>query len=617
MYRLFSELAINSRDADDGNLDDVLYVAKCTATRFYDEKLPEDCHQRIRDLGRRRRSKTAGLTSAFDSLIRSRLIDDRGVTAPHVSDQAVARRTWSTMRREVATEREAERREDPYYSGLNKILDPTRDWPSPTVKTLFRSAMASRWIETHVAAMEAEVKDLPPDAAWWSRLFVQHRVARLTETDEMYLVLNVSHWGVLLVPCLAVRDGGYHLDAVSDNWRLEHITHGSWELAVPTPFMDPGVGICFTLGSWDPLLKLGLLQRYNFQAWELSYVIDYLFDVEAGSLARWTFAQRLTAVIETVFSGPEVEAEKDRVVESYQRAKADSDSDVDEDFEALLQDLCHVDHSNAQDMKNMQSKKKRKSDAELLERRRVDRAARRATSASKTARKDKAAARKKAAADRKTARAIADGERRMKRSRRNIDSAAATPGDVLPPPPAIAGGSPSASLAGEAPPPPQPPPPAAPPPPRPPLVQAPLAGGGWQVLPVAGGWIRWHPDKQRCDAHCALHPLCRNNRVCKFGPLGLQLAWLRLGIDNPGISEADHKLQKEVLSAADALDVRRACRISFLELANVLGRTSPEARLLWMERTARDGVDREPAELPCRSLTVALMQEATSGAFVA
>ena len=254
MYRLFGELAVHSRDCVDFDLEDCLHVARCTATRFYDEKIPEDCHQHVRNLSTSRRYKTVGMTAVFNSVIHSGILNGRGVENPSVSDQAVARQTWKVLRREVAQARAAEIREDVDYAGLNKILDPARNWSSPTVKTHFKSASATRWVEHHSDSILLE-EEMPADAAWWSALFDKHRFARECDTpSKLYIVLPSSNWSVLLVPI-----------GVSSTLPTRR---GRWRRRYPTGI--PVWGFASSLGSGSRCSTLGCACGTPFKSGSLT-----------------------------------------------------------------------------------------------------------------------------------------------------------------------------------------------------------------------------------------------------------------------------------------------------------------------------------------------------------
>jgi hypothetical protein len=125
----------------------------------------------------------------------------------------------------------------------------------------------------------------------------------------------------------------------------------------------------------------------------------------------------------------------------------------------------------------------------------------------------------------------------------------------------------------------------------------PRGGGGWEVIEVAGGWIRFNATLGRADAHCSSHASCKMDRTCRNGTLGLSLLWLSCGVG----SKVDHVLAKESCSGPARHGDRNRARTAFGALARA-STTSAQYRLLMMERAQRDGVDAEPRRLACPSI---------------
>lgn len=133
---------------------------------------------------------------------------------------------------------------------------------------------------------------------------------------------------------------------------------------------------------------------------------------------------------------------------------------------------------------------------------------------------------------------------------------------------------------------------AAPPPPPPVAVgRAPRGGGGWVVLEVASGWLRFNSSLGRLDAHCRSHPGCKMDRSLKKGPIGLCMAWL----SHRSGDKAEHDTAKVTLSAACSFAERQEGRQAFRALAADRGSVFQEA--LDRESEMRSGQAEEPDSL--------------------
>ena len=80
--------------------------------------------------------------------------------------------------------------------------------------------------------------------------------------------------------------------------------------------------------------------------------------------------------------------------------------------------------------------------------------------------------------------------------------------------------------------------------------------------------MRFSVANKRLDAHCRRHKNCKQDKVLSKQPIGLQMAWLQLGME-PYVDrkEAHAELKKHVRDEA-FLDDRRAGRNKFSELAS-------------------------------------------------
>ena len=145
---------------------------------------------------------------------------------------------------------------------------------------------------------------------------------------------------------------------------------------------------------------------------------------------------------------------------------------------------------------------------------------------------------------------------------------------------------------------PGPPGPSGPDPPRPdglplaPLVAAdvapPRAIGGWEVITVEGGWLRYNAVLSRCDAHCNQHgQKCKMDRVSRKMPVGIELLWLSRKCEN----KTAHDGLKVSLAVKETYEERRRLRGDVGEEAAAIGGT--RADLLKSERET-GGTEEEP-----------------------
>ena len=62
-----------------------------------------------------------------------------------------------------------------------------------------------------------------------------------------------------------------------------------------------------------------------------------------------------------------------------------------------------------------------------------------------------------------------------------------------------------------------------------------------EAFRIPGGEVRVDLIRSQFGAHCAVHASCKMDRQCKKGPLGHMGAWLKLALDKPKMSQADHQ----------------------------------------------------------------------------
>ena len=135
---------------------------------------------------------------------------------------------------------------------------------------------------------------------------------------------------------------------------------------------------------------------------------------------------------------------------------------------------------------------------------------------------------------------------------------------------------------------------------------APSELGGWRVIAVTNGWIKYHPVELKIDSHCERHgKSCKMDRKMARGSIGLSVAWLKRGLDCT--HRSDHIVEKAAISSSDCRELRVAGRQEF-----TLRSENPEdpvaekmQELLLAERRARKSAEplEEPLALPCPDIS--------------
>ncbi len=110
-----------------------LYLSRSINGRFCDEKGVEDVHQHVRDLQRPKRHKHVPLASIYDSQIGSGVLESRVENSPCVGEDDVAQQAWRAVSDRLATRSSYVANPKDWAHEFNEILQPGRDWPSPTV----------------------------------------------------------------------------------------------------------------------------------------------------------------------------------------------------------------------------------------------------------------------------------------------------------------------------------------------------------------------------------------------------------------------------------------------------------------------------------------------------
>ena len=138
---------------------------------------------------------------------------------------------------------------------------------------------------------------------------------------------------------------------------------------------------------------------------------------------------------------------------------------------------------------------------------------------------------------------------------------------------------------------------ASPPEPAEPLAAGPppKETGGWQVVEVPGGWLRFNAREQKLNAHCRQHGanVCKMDRGLQKQPIGLHMAWLACRCEFPGA----HQTKKQEISGPAGSEARSAGRGVFERLAAEKKGVYQEIIRMEAEVCGRSG---EPDAINCR-----------------
>ena len=576
------------------HLPEVRELALSINQRFLDEKVPEDCHQHVRDLSRGQRAKRARLLTAFDAVIRSHVLEDRksGLHVSVTSDQEVASRSWHHASAKIP--RDA-LRQSPLDFPLvcNQILGPTREWSSPTVPTLHKSCMAFHWMREHDTC-EAN-RQYQYDASCWSRLLVPHTMAVAPE-GELFYVLDSCDWGANLLWLKdygrtapgSVYELGHHVDALRLGFVLDPLRWVCWDIQ---EVFVKGLGVCVKR-SGEPLtaLQFALSHRYNLPQWLQHRALSMLmcelpndkshFDVKGLALLQLLVREAFKDLPHLVES----------VLEGYRKPPEAEDEDWDEEYLELLEEMAVQDQTNSAELESLKKDRTRKRNQKVMDRKKAfSREHEQQTTAKADRRRAKLAAAKKRKTEKTAKATVRRGGRRWSRA---PVPAAAVPEPSVPQPPApdengaVAQQGDGAEVVGG--------------------HRAPTKVGGWEVYETRHGWLKYNSVHGSCDAHCRYHDKCKCDRTLRRKSLGLSLAWLAAGSE-PDCTRDMHMVAKEVVSSESCYDQRRAERAAFKSAAV----SDPHARAILDLEAAVCGETsvREPKFLPCKSI-VALLRTA-------
>lgn len=368
--------------------------------------------------------------------------------------------------------------------------------------------------------------------------------------------------------------------------RVEHITdHAQWTVFLASGVYSEGRLVLEQSGPGQSLLQHAFGRRRSFSGWELQQALMCL-DLPEKDREELHGKPQRDILRYLVMSVCEYEQEAERILRLYEKDPVEEDAEdtsmIDEEMGALLEELAMTDQVNTSDLKGWKGEADKRK-LTRINRQRAER--RRVKHEAKGAKEKRAAARRLRA----KAKSLATSLRRRARHASVSGGVASQP----PPPqpasapeigPVAAPPAPQAAAVGAAEAPAASAPPAA--------VRAPRAVGGWLVLEVPGGWLRYNKDLGRLDSHCRWHAGCKMDRTLKRAPVGLCMSWLSKDVGDKG----QHDELKVHLSMPAAREDRMQGRAMFASLADRHGGVFRD--VLELEQHLRGGATDEPESLP-------------------
>ena len=553
---------LDKEGPSDNVSSDVRHIAESMHHKLPDEKAPEDIHQFVRDRGRAQRHKNMKLRSVHDAAIQSGVLEARGVRCPHVAKASVAQEAWRSIKFKEAMKRSYIGKPRQWCDHLNGILNPANDYASPTVPGQFQSMLAWQWL-LHRADNETAAH-LGSADAWWSRLVPHHAVLLNPNLSIHCVCLIAGRWGCVVADLSPGSEGTWQ-------WKVEHNTlhvihiceHQGW-VVVPVEgvaWEDFGIGLSIS-GMVHSLLECSLRIRRSFSKWELLKASAAVFEKNIQDLAQHTATDLLHTIIDFVFKDtPDMISE---IKQMYASEKPQEEEVIDKETADLIEEMAITDQVNSGDLNAWRGD---------IQKQTVNKLSRlRKQAAKEKLEKQKAA--KEKLKKHKAAKQLVSQGKFAKRAALTGGACSAAPATLAVALPVEPSASAAASSASEA-------------VPATALAEkvpdaasssadvavastmnAPKSGGGWTVLTVPGGWLRFNDTMHKLDAHCNRHgPKCKMDGSLAKGNIGHCLAWLTA----PGTSKELHDKQKFPLSEASALETRRDARNIFMHLAALQG----------------------------------------------
>ena len=187
---------------------------------------------------------------------------------------------------------------------LDKILDPNKSWPTPTVHGYYVGVSAWMWLLAYFAGDHVQ-HDLALSSAWLSKMVLEQWLLRDCQDDlgVAYLVMSTCRWHVLLWQVEEIVHGKWKFIDCRDSIRVKHVTSAYMlEQADVAGVYLPSVGIVLESGPWVPMLEATFMQGVSLNKREL-LLLSRELEIEKKIAVCSNDASRLALVLDTVFEG--------------------------------------------------------------------------------------------------------------------------------------------------------------------------------------------------------------------------------------------------------------------------------------------------------------------------
>ena len=208
--------------------------------------------QHVRDVERSRRHKHVSVPTIMQAAINSGVLEGREVKCPGISSRSLAYKQWQgkTAKATKLTFKPVPKKWPNEFDG---IMDPKRDWPSPTVPRHANSMIAWVRIDTF-SSSHAIVPGATVVSSWWSRLHPRHAVMVSQTTDTCYVCLFAGHWGCIVATVERVSETTWKFRVSRSSVKVEFVEdHSDYLVAAVVGVYSQGEGVILHVGLATPL----------------------------------------------------------------------------------------------------------------------------------------------------------------------------------------------------------------------------------------------------------------------------------------------------------------------------------------------------------------------------
>ena len=248
-----------------------------------DEKGAEDIHQHIRDIPRMARNKRVGPNALFNSMIESGVTEVRAEEGCAVSltDEEVSQRAWHALTDKPKLSNLVAAPPAEWPTSLNKVLNPTYKFPSPSVPGFFNSMLG--WQRLLACGGTDRLQDC--SRSWCSRLLVPRDIITF-HGESHFVILASGLWGYLCLPVVNPdsNDTGVFVPDQKQSMQIKFLLTSDFDRLGPVARQGVGApaqgraGMVLQesgCGVW--LLRSVCLRRSNMYTPIFTYIYIYIY----------------------------------------------------------------------------------------------------------------------------------------------------------------------------------------------------------------------------------------------------------------------------------------------------------------------------------------------------